>query len=122
MGGWRAGVVAAGAFAIHVLEDQLGFMGSNLFAPFTKRRARGLCWMRSGDALPNFGTVWFCCLLIFWNAYRAMPDPLFRFGFFRLMLYGGIIPLGAFGLLHAWLVRESPEPIDTASEWGGEFG
>lgn len=119
---WRAGVVAAGAFALHVLEDQLGFMGSNLFAPFTRRRSRGLRWMRSGDALPNFGTVWFCCLLIFWNAYRAMPDPPCLFGFFRLMLYGGIIPLGLFGLLHALLARNAPELIDTANEWGGEFG
>lgn len=122
--GWRAGVVVAGAFSIHVLEDQLGFMGSNLFAPFTRRRARGLRWMRSGDALPNFGTVWFCCLLIFWNAYRVLPDPLYHFGFFRLMLYGGIVPLGLFGLLHALLVRKTRfrEPIDTANEWGGELG
>jgi membrane-bound metal-dependent hydrolase YbcI (DUF457 family) len=120
--GGRAGAVVFGAYAIHVLEDQLGFMGANLFFPFTKRRFRGLRWMRSGDALPNFGTVWFGCLLVFWNCYRAMPEPLYHFGFLRLMLYGGAIPLGLFGLLHVLLARRSRtrEPIDTANEWGEE--
>jgi len=124
LGGWQMAAVVSGAYAIHILEDQLGFMGSNLLAPFTKRRMKGLHWMRSGDTLPNFGTVWFCCLLIFWNAYRAMPDPLFHFGFFRLMLYGGVFPLGIFGLLHLLLARKSAGrlPIDTATEWGEKLG
>lgn len=122
--GWRAGIVAFCAYAIHVLEDQLGFMGSNLFAPFTKKRVQGLHWMRSGDALPNFATVWFCCMLIFWNCYRAIPDPRYGFGFVRLMLYGFVIPLGVFGLLHTILNRRRavPEAIDTANEWGERNG
>lgn len=118
--GWPAGIVALSAYAIHVLEDQLGFMGSNLFAPITKKRFRGLHWMRSGDALPNFGTVWFCCMLIFWNCYRAIPDPVYRFGFVRLMLYGFVFPLGVFGLMHRALNRKRvvAEPVDTSNEWG----
>lgn len=111
--GWRAGVVVAGAYLLHILEDQLGRMGSNLFFPFSRRRTRGLGWMRSGDALPNLGTVWFCCLLIFWNAYRALPDPAWHFGFARLLLYGGILPLAAYGLLRwladaPWAGRNAP--------------
>lgn len=119
---WRAGVVVFGAFGIHILEDQLGFMGSNLLAPITKTRMKGLHWMRSGDAMPNFTTVWLCCLLMFWNCYRAIPDPLYHFGFIRLMLYGGIIPMAGFGLLHFLLTRKSgeKEEIDTANEWGEE--
>ena len=123
--GWLAAAVVAGAYALHILEDQLGFMGSNLFAPFTKRRTKGLHWMRSGDALPNFGTVWFCCLLVFWNAYRVLPDPTFHFGFLRLMLYGGVFPLGIFGLLHLLLVHKIPgrnRPIDSTDEWGEKLG
>lgn len=118
--GWRGGLVAFLAYAVHVLEDQLGFMGSNLFAPFHNKRIPGLHWMRSGDALPNFGTVWFCCLLIFWNCYRAIPDPIYHFGFIRLMLYGLVIPLGLFGLLHLLLNRRSvlEETIDSSNEWG----
>ena len=124
LGDWRVAIVVFGAYSIHILEDQLGFMGSNLFAPFSRRRTRGLRWMRSGDALPNFGTVWFCGLLIFWNAYRAMPDPIFHFSFLRLLLYGGIFPLGIFGLLYFGIVRKSPirRLIDTASEWGEKLG
>ncbi|VGO11925.1 hypothetical protein PDESU_00473 [Pontiella desulfatans] len=121
--GWRAGIVAFCAYAIHILEDQLGFMGSNLFAPFTKRRLKGLHWMRSGDALPNFATVWFCCMLVFWNCYRIIPDPTYHFGFIRLMLYGFVAPLGLYGLLHFLLNRKSlaREPIDSANEWGEGF-
>jgi membrane-bound metal-dependent hydrolase YbcI (DUF457 family) len=120
IGDWRAGLVTFGAYTVHILEDQLGFMGSNLFAPFTRKRVKGLRWMRSGDALPNFTTVWFCCLLIFWNCYRAMPDPSYHFGFIRLLLYGGIIPFGIFGVLHVLLGGKTSlrEPIDTATEWG----
>jgi membrane-bound metal-dependent hydrolase YbcI (DUF457 family) len=124
LAGWRVAVVVAGAYVVHILEDQLGLMGSNLFAPFTKRRTKGLRWMRSGDAFANFGTVWVCCLLIFWNAYRSLPDPAFQFGFFRLMLYGGIFPFGIFGLLHFWVTRKSSscQPVDSSSEWGEKLG
>lgn len=118
--GWRAGLVSFTAYSVHVLEDQLGFMGSNLFAPFSKKRMQGLHWMRSGDALPNFGTVWFCCMLIFWNCYRAIPDPIYHFGLVRLMFYGFALPLGVFGLLHFMVNRKTvmPETIDTSNEWG----
>jgi membrane-bound metal-dependent hydrolase YbcI (DUF457 family) len=121
--GWRAGIVAFVAYSVHLLEDQLGFMGSNLFAPLTRRRMKGLHWMRSGDAFPNFGTVWFCCLLVFWNCYRGLPDPDYHFGFIRLMLYGFAAPLGLFALLHRLLNRKNtlPETIDTANEWGGSL-
>jgi len=44
-GKW-AGIVASLGFAGHVLEDQLGFMGSNLLYPFTKRRSAGAHWWR----------------------------------------------------------------------------
>jgi membrane-bound metal-dependent hydrolase YbcI (DUF457 family) len=118
--GWRAGLVAFTAYAIHILEDQLGYMGSSLFAPFSNKRVKGLELMHAGDALPNFGTVWFCCMLIFWNCYRAVPDSIYHFGFIRLMLYGLVIPLGLYGLLHRILNRTTalPETIDTANEWG----
>jgi hypothetical protein len=123
--GWRAGLVSFSAYSIHVLEDQLGFMGSNLFAPFSKRRLKGLHWMRSGDALPNFSTVWFCCLLIFWNCYHAMAEPVYRFGLVRLMIYGFFIPLGVYGALH-WLLnrRQAPlrETVDSSNEWGDAEG
>jgi len=68
-GKW-AGVVTGLGFAGHVLEDQLGFMGSNLFYPFTKGRSTGLQLLRSGDAIPNFLTVWTAVALILFNLDR----------------------------------------------------
>jgi hypothetical protein len=76
--------------------------------------------MRSGDAFPNFAAVWLSCLLIFWNVYRAMPEPVYQFGFLKLMLYGAVLPIGIFALLLAWVSRgdTEAEPLDMADEWG----
>ena len=48
--------------------------------------------MHSGDGLPNFLTVWICCLLIFWNLYRAIPAPTYHFTFLHLMMVGLVVP------------------------------
>ena len=115
---WQAGVVVFCAYALHIIEDQTGHMGSNLFFPFTKRRTPGLKWMYSGDALPNFGCVWLCCLLIFWNVYAAIPEPLYHFSFLRLMFYAVIIPFAAFGVVRWFLVRaDKGHPETLVTEW-----
>ncbi len=74
-GKWGGLIIGLG-FAGHVLEDQLGFMGSNLFYPFTKARAIGLQLLRSGDAIPNFVTVWTAVTLILFNLDRFSDQPL----------------------------------------------
>jgi membrane-bound metal-dependent hydrolase YbcI (DUF457 family) len=71
-----AGLVAGLGFAGHVLEDQLGCMGSNLCYPFTKERVVGLQLLRSGDAIPNFLTVWIAVALILFNLDRFSAAPL----------------------------------------------
>ncbi len=115
---WQAGAVVFSAYAIHIIEDQLGYMGSNLFSPFSRKRSPGLKWMRSGDALPNFTTVWFCCLLIFWNLYAAIPDPFYYFSFIRLMTYAMIIPFVVFGTVRWLLVRaDKGQPEDLVTDW-----
>jgi membrane-bound metal-dependent hydrolase YbcI (DUF457 family) len=103
--GWQAAVVIMAGLSVHVLEDQMGLMGSNLFFPITKKRFHGLHLMRAGDSVPNFGVVWTCCLLIFWNLYRHIPSPTFKFTFLQLVFYGAVIPLGAFWLAHFLLTR-----------------
>ncbi len=114
---WQAGVVIFGAYVIHVIEDQMGHMGSNLLFPFTKKRAPGFKLMHSGDAFPNFTGVWLCCLLIFWNVYAAIDNPLYHFGFIRFMMTALVIPFAVFGLVR-WFVmlpdRGHPESISTA--------
>ncbi len=102
-----AGLVVGLGFAGHVLEDQLGFMGSNLFWPLTKRRAIGAQLLRSGDALPNFLTVWTALALILFNLDRFSARPLLN-----PWLYLGlavVLPLVVLGGLYQWLRRKKPE-------------
>ena len=101
----RAGVVIFGAYVVHIIEDQLGHMGTNLLFPFTKKRTPGLKMMRFGDAFPNFGCVWLCGLLIFWNLYAAIPDPFYHFSFIRLIMTAMVIPFSIFGVVRWFLVR-----------------
>lgn len=71
---WAGLLVTLGS-AGHILEDQLGFMGSNLFYPLTKGRMTGLRLLRSGDAIPNFLTVWLAMVLILFNLDRFSASP-----------------------------------------------
>lgn len=92
-----SGTLAAmtlGAFVIHIVEDQLGFMGSNLFYPFTKKRWSGLHIMRSGDALPNFSAVWFSILIIFWNCYSTVQPAGLNWKLIPFFFMLFILPLG----------------------------
>ena len=118
--GWRAAVAILAGYSGHLIEDQFGFMGSNLFFPLTRRRQPGARSMRSADAIPNFVTVWTCGLLIFWNLYRAAPEPLpWNLTFLQLLLWGAA-PVAIFLLVHRLIARgpAEKEEIDLAREWG----
>jgi membrane-bound metal-dependent hydrolase YbcI (DUF457 family) len=104
-----AGLVFALGYAGHILEDQLGFMGSNLFYPFTKGRMPGLRLVRSGDAIPNFLTVWLALALILFNLDRFSASPRLD-PFYYLSLAVGL-PLVALGGLYALRRRrDRPRP------------
>jgi membrane-bound metal-dependent hydrolase YbcI (DUF457 family) len=102
---WQGLVTIAACYGVHVVEDQLGHMGANLFYPFTKTRTPGLHWMHSGDGLPNFLAVWICCLLIFWNLYQGQPKMTYHFSFLHLMMVGLVIPGLVMGGIHWLLTR-----------------
>ena len=78
--GLLAGLVAGLGFAVHVLEDQLGYMGSNLFWPLTRGRSEGLHLLHSGDTIPNLVTVWLSITLLLLNLDRARAIPLLPLG------------------------------------------
>jgi len=78
--GLTAGIVAGLGFAVHVLEDQLGYMGSNLLWPFTRGRSEGLHLLHSGDTIPNLVTVWLSLTLLLLNLDRARAIPLLPLG------------------------------------------
>jgi len=115
---WQAGTVVFGAHILHVVEDQTGHMGTNLFPPFTEKRLPGLKMMHSGDAFPNFGCVWLCCLLIFWNLYAAIPDPHYHFSFIRLIMTAMVIPFVIFRVVRWFIVRaDNGHPETLSTEW-----
>ncbi len=110
--GWLAGTAAALGYAAHVLEDQLGAMGSNLLWPFTRVRAPGLNLIRSGDAIPNFLTVWTSCALTLFNLDRFAGAPHLPAMPYLL----GVVMLPAVALVAAYVARrqrEKPRPVET---------
>lgn len=82
--GVTAGLIGGLAVLAHVLEDQLGYLGSNLLWPLTKVRSTGLKLIHATDAIPNFFTVGTSVYIILFNLDRfsAQPilDPIFFWG------------------------------------------
>ncbi|MBN1658685.1 MAG: metal-dependent hydrolase [Anaerolineae bacterium] len=80
LAGWLVGpvygLVMALALLAHVAVDQLGQMGSNLWAPLTRRRTPGLGLVHSGDPLPNLLTVWVSGAVALLNLDRFSGSPL----------------------------------------------
>ncbi|MDN5280522.1 MAG: hypothetical protein PWR01_4487, partial [Clostridiales bacterium] len=61
---------------VHIIEDSTGFMGNNLFYPFTKDRTDGLGLMSAAEAIPNFFFVWtsLICILFNLDRFRWAPE------------------------------------------------
>ncbi len=91
------GLALALAVLAHILVDQLGFMGSNLLFPLTHRRTRGLGLFHSGEALPNFATIWICGAVILFNLDRFSAQPILApWPYFLLAVaLPGLLLLGA---------------------------
>jgi hypothetical protein len=81
-----------------VLEDQLGYLGSNLFWPFTKTRSNGMRLMHSGDTIPNMLTVWLSLMLLLLNLDRVRDVPLISAGPFLgfAVLLPAVVLIGIF--------------------------
>jgi membrane-bound metal-dependent hydrolase YbcI (DUF457 family) len=95
VGKW-AGLVIGLGLAAHIVEDQMGYMGSNLFYPITRRRSTGLGLLRSGDAIPNMLTVWTAVALILFNLDRLSAHPLLNpWWFLGLAVVTPALVLGA---------------------------
>lgn len=75
LGSWHGLVYALGS-TIHILEDQLGHMGSSLFYPMARRRIPGLRLFHSSDVLPNLFVVWLSGALVVYNLDRFSPEPI----------------------------------------------
>jgi membrane-bound metal-dependent hydrolase YbcI (DUF457 family) len=92
-----AGIIMALGFAIHIAEDQLGFLGSNLLFPLTRRRTNGLRLVHSGEPAPHLFTAWTMLLLILFNLDRYSPNPMIApLPFFALAWGPALFLLGAY--------------------------
>lgn len=70
-----AGIVGGLGVLGHIFEDQLGYLGSNLFYPITQIRSQGLRLVHAVDAIPNFFTFWTMILFIVFNLDRFSDQP-----------------------------------------------
>ncbi len=86
IGGPDVGWVVALGWCGHVLEDQLGHLGSNLFWPLSRQRMSGLRWIHSGDAGANGMTVWLALALILFNLDRFSGQPMLPIWYWPLVI------------------------------------
>ncbi len=106
------GLILALGYATHIAEDQLGFLGSNLFYPFTHRRSNGLKLLHSGDAVPNFFAVWTALVLILFNLDRFAPQPLIEpLAFFGLAWLPALVLLGSYIYRRVRASTKPPAPL-----------
>ena len=59
-----------------MLEDQIGYLASNLFWPLTRRRFEGLRLFHDGDAISTVANVWLSLTLRLLSPNRARDVPL----------------------------------------------
>ena len=99
--GIRAAMVVMVAHSLHVLLDQLGYMGSNILFPFTKMRVAGMRWVHSGDVLPNFAAVWVSVMVLFWNLWVQGSTDSYSLSLMHYTAAWVMSPI----VLCAWVVR-----------------
>jgi membrane-bound metal-dependent hydrolase YbcI (DUF457 family) len=86
--GLWGGIITWLGFSGHILEDQMGHMGSNLFWPLMHRRIPGPGLLHAGDAIPNFLTVWTSVAVILFNLDRFAPQPRLPQALYLLLAIG----------------------------------
>jgi membrane-bound metal-dependent hydrolase YbcI (DUF457 family) len=113
-------------YALHVLIDSYGHMGSNLFWPFTRQRTPGLGFLRASDPFWNFFAVYTCVMFMFWNMNKYALNPQHKvFGpevpFWYFLLLAVVLPwvlLGALVVIYKVVFeKKRPEyPVGVPTE------
>ncbi len=94
--GRLAGIVAFLAVLQHIVVDQLGFMGSNLYFPFERKRRAGMRVAASGDMFWNLAFVWAACTVTLWN---IGISAIATGGFLNYAFWGCVVPVMIVALL-----------------------
>ncbi len=115
LGRW-GGIITWLGYSGHVLEDQLGHMGSNLFWPLTHKRIPGPGLIHAADAIPNFLTVWTALVLILFNLDRFAAQPRLPQG--PYLLWGLVIPWLVFVSAYLLQQRHNAPPSQEALRQG----
>jgi membrane-bound metal-dependent hydrolase YbcI (DUF457 family) len=124
-GSIQAGLVAFLGLSAHVVEDQLGYLGSNLFWPITKERSAGARLLHSGDAIPNFLAVWTALVLVLFNLDRFSAPVQNRAPFFDPLIFLSttlLLPALILIGVYAWerradhMRREAAQQADIVAE------
>jgi membrane-bound metal-dependent hydrolase YbcI (DUF457 family) len=98
-----AGMIVFIAQGMHVLVDQAGFLGSNLWHPFTRRRKAGWKLIRSDSVAGNMAVSWSACLVVFWNLYKHSECTAWDLNPVRLFLWLLGLPALAGMMLMRWI-------------------
>jgi len=99
----------------HVLADLTGFLGGNLFPPFTKERSAGLKLFHADTPLANFFGVWGAILITLFNLNRFAPKPVFHINFLFYFAIFWVLPF-AIALLFSALVEKEELEEETEEE------
>jgi len=95
--GIATGIIAGGAYTLHLYADQWAFTGSALFWPFRKNRQPGFQWISPPQRRTmDFVLLWMASLLIFGNIIRTASPPIEGPSLLQLLLFGGATPLALF--------------------------
>ncbi len=116
------------AYVFHIILDMLGYMGSNLFWPFTKSRVRGLRLGHSDNAMLNFSSMWICVALTLWNVNEALTEKVFSVPFITYISYTTVLPLLIIGLISLAVYlrekreKETPEEAEVKEALSEDLG
>ncbi len=115
-----AGLTGMLGYAVHILGDEGGHMGSNLFAPLTHRRTRGLRLYHSADAIPNLLVVWASLSLLLLNLDQAGQTPVINTGPYLVFVVSlPVLLLVGISVRRAWKYHaqaESPTESEATAE------
>jgi hypothetical protein len=112
-----AGIIAGGAYALHLVCDQLGFTGSVLLFPFTSKRSAGAQLLLPSRLTPfNVSVIWLALLLICWNGARTVLPATDVPSLVSVILLAGALPL-ALLMSTSMLVGGRPILKSAGSRW-----
>ncbi len=113
-------------WTLHLILDQFGSMGNNLFWPLTKQRTSGLYIVNAGHPFWNSFVVYSCVALILWNMNRFNTPMSVAFGTgvptWLYLFFAILVPwliLGAIYILYQTKFKPKEKPTEVLAPMAG---